>query len=135
MTLVERLEEARLREKAQTLFYRSLAMVAEEAGDAARSETLNELHADEQHHLSRLTARLLEAGADPADLRTVETGPVPALADWTGVARQRETAEVAFYESFLAWDGLDDDTRRLLETILDAERHHREHLGGKWMTA
>ena len=72
------LEASRLREKAQTLFYRALAAQAIAAGDDDASERLNDLHADEQHHLSRLTARLLERsgyrvlaaanGADALDL-------------------------------------------------------------------
>ena len=68
MSLIEPLEQARAAEKAQALFYRALAAEAEARGNERLSERLNELHADEQHHLSRLTARLLELGATPDDL-------------------------------------------------------------------
>jgi rubrerythrin len=135
MTLAARLEVARRREKAQTLFYRALAAAAEEAGAAADSETLNELHADEQHHLSRLTARLLETGARPADLDDVDAGTLPGLEVWRDVAREREDAEVRFYEEALASNELDEATRGVLEEILWTERQHREHLGGKWTPA
>jgi rubrerythrin len=131
---VDRLEAARGREKSQTLFYRALAAAAEDAGDARAVERLNELHADEQHHLSRLTARVLELGGDPADLRSVASPTVPALEVWEAEARRREDDEVVFYEAALA-DEWGDATRALLGEILEAERRHREHLGGKWMSA
>ena len=53
---------SRRREKAQTVFYRKLASLAASQSEEAVAERLNELHADEQHHLSRISARLLELG-------------------------------------------------------------------------
>ena len=131
--LLEQLAEARRREKDQTLFYRALAAEAESSGDAAESERLNELHADEQHHLSRLTARILELGGTPEDLPGgLRDEP---LDGWRDRAGPREAAEVTFYESFLAMEGLDDATRGIVEEILASELQHRRHLGGKWMPA
>ena len=127
------LVESRRREKAQTLFYRSLAAQAEAAGDSAQAERLSELHADEQHHLSRLTARLLELGGVPADLRHVPT-PSAALERWRAAAREREQVEVSWYEEALEVP-LDPSTRALVEQILESERRHRAELGGKWMPA
>lgn len=129
------LEEARRREKAQTLFYRALAAEAEAAGDAVASERLNELHADEQHHLSRLTARLLEEGIPPTDLRDLSRPEIPPLDGWEEVAREREAEEVAFYEALVAAEGLDGETRAIVDEILASERRHHEHLAGKWMSA
>lgn len=127
------LEDARAREKEQALFYRALAASAEEAGLPVETERLNELHADEQHHLSRLTARLLELGGSPDDLRGAAP-PAASLQSWEADAHRREDAEIAFYEEQL--DGeLDERTRALLEEILESERKHREQLGGKWMSA
>ncbi len=133
MSVREHLERARRREKAQTLFYRGLAARAEEAGRTGDAERLNELHADEQHHLSRLTARLLELGASPADLGDV-TRPSAELEQWESVARAREAAEVDLYESLLG-EELDAESRTLLEAIVQVERQHRDHLGGKWTRA
>ncbi len=73
--LIAALEEARAAEKEQALFYRALAAEAERRGDAALSERYNELHADEQHHLARLTARLLELGAAPRGSTTCAPRP------------------------------------------------------------
>lgn len=131
--LLARLAEARRREKEQTLFYRALAAEAEAQGDAAASERLNELHADEQHHLSRLTARVLELGGDPEDIR----GAMPEvdLGSWEDGARAREDDEVAFYDEFLEAGGVDEETRRMLQEIRASEDQHRRHLGGKWMSA
>lgn len=131
--LIGALEEARAAEKAQAVFYRALAAEAEDRGDAALSERLNELHADEQHHLSRLTARLLELGAAPAPLEGV-AADVPALEGWEAAARAREAAEVARYEALLAAAD-DETTRRAVGEILDTERHHAAELGGKWTPA
>jgi len=131
--LIAILGEARAREKEQALFYRGLAASAAEAGLRVETERLNELHADEQHHLSRLTARLLELGATPDDLRRVEA-PGSSLEDWEAEARHREGAEVGWYEGQLGAD-LDGRTRALFEEILESERKHREQLGGKWMSA
>jgi len=78
---LEALHEARAAEKEQAAFYRRLAAEAEALGDDALAERLNGLHADEQHHLSRLTAR------------------------------------------------------SLVREILEVERQHERHLGGKWTGA
>lgn len=132
--LTELLERSREREKAQTLFYRALAGEAGERGDEDLEERFNELHADEQHHLSRITARLLEIGARPADLSDT-VRPTVQYEAWPERAREREDEEVAWYRSLLDVDGLDDDTRAVVMEILESERRHREHLGGKWMPA
>jgi bacterioferritin (cytochrome b1) len=134
------LEESRAREKDQTLFYRSLAASAEEVGDARLVERLNELHADEQHHLSRLTARVLELGGSPIDLRSRPSGAVQSLEGWEDEARRREDVEVRWYEGLLSAEGtegttLDAETVGVLEDILVGERKQRDHLGGKWMSA
>jgi rubrerythrin len=127
----EVLEASRAREKAQALFYRTLAAAALEIADAV--ERLNDLHADEQHHLSRLTARLLELGHRPRDLSAL-TAPGAVLEGWEIAAREREASEVRWYESMVELD-LDADTLALLQEILDSERHHLQELRGKWMSA
>jgi rubrerythrin len=133
MQLIHALEEARAAEREQALFYRALAVMAEERSDGPLSERLNELHADEQHHLSRLTARLLELGAALDDLSGVTTSPGP-LERWEADARIRERGEVLRYQQLL--DGeMDPATAALLAEILETERHHAEELGGKWTTA
>jgi rubrerythrin len=131
--LIAALEEARAAEKAQALFYRALAAEAEARGNEGLSERLNELHADEQHHLSRLTARLLELGAAPADLAHVAPDRAP-LEEWEDAARSREHEEVRRYEALLE-AGMDDATAALVRAILETERHHAEELGGKWTAA
>ena len=133
MDLIPALEEARAAEKAQALFYRALAAEAENRGDAALSERYNELHADEQHHVSRLTARLLELGADLADISGL-AGETIGMDGWEAAAAIREEAEVLRYEQLLRGE-MDAVTRALLEEILDTERHHAAELGGKWTTA
>lgn len=131
--LIPALEAARAAEKAQALFYRTLAAEAENRGDDAMSERFNELHADEQHHVSRLTARLLELGADLADLS--QSLPSSARMDgWEAAASIREEAEVLRYEQLLQ-NEMDAETRDLLKEMLDTERHHAAELGGKWTTA
>lgn len=132
--LMDRLAEARRRERERTRLYRSRAAAAEDAGDAEASERLNGLHADEQHHLSRLTARILELGGTPEELPGGLVAGIQ-LDGWEADARGEEETEVAFYESLLEELGLDDTTRGILEEILDSERQHLEHLGGKWMPA
>lgn len=127
------LHDARVAEKEQTLFYRWLAVEAETADDPATAERLNGMLADEQHHLSRLTARLLELGENVADLAAVPAPPVD-LADWERVARARESAEVARYEA-MPIGTMDEETRRLIEEILATERNHERELGGKWTMA
>lgn len=131
--LVALLEEGRRREREQTVFYRFLAGDAENAGDAAAGERLNELLADEQHHVSRLTARILELGERPDD-NGVPAPEIPALDAWEAVARVREEDEVRWYTEVLQ-EVDDGPTRALLQEILDSERHHRDELGGKWMSA
>lgn len=133
MDLISALEEARAAEKAQALFYRALAAEAERRGDAAMSERYNELHADEQHHVSRLTARLLELGAGLRDIADL-AGETVGMDGWEAAALLREEAEVVRYEGLLQAK-MDDETRALLREILDTERHHAAELGGKWTTA
>ena len=128
------LEESRSREKAQTLFYRRLAARADAEDRPDLAERFNDLHADEQHHLSRLTARILELGGEPLELPPGEALPDVAMEEWEAVARGREETEVAWYES-LAGGDLDPRTSELVEEILVSERHHRDQLGGKWMSA
>ncbi|MEQ9399767.1 MAG: ferritin-like domain-containing protein [Longimicrobiales bacterium] len=131
--LVRLLHEGRARERAQAAFYRRLSGAADDAGDAARAEVLNELLADEQHHVSRLTARLLELGERPDDTR-IPAEDAPGLEGWEEAGRLREAAEVAWYEDAL--ERIDDGaTRAILEEILASERHHHANLGGKWMPA
>ncbi len=130
----ETLQALRLQEKGQTLFYRALAARAEEDGDAALAERFNGLHADEQHHLSRLTARLLELGVPPAELPR-STPPLPPVDAWEAEARGREADEVAAYEEALKACSHDGETLRILREILTSETQHVAHLGGKWMPA
>ena len=127
------LEASRVREKGQTLFYRALAAQAVAAGDDDASERLNDLHADEQHHLSRLTARLLELGRSPHDLSAVPA-PGGELGVWERLAREREAEEVRWYEAAAAL-ALDAPTHAVLIEILESERHHADALRGKWMSA
>ncbi len=127
------LQEGRRRELTQTLFYRALAAAASHAGDDAAAERLNELLADEQHHVSRLTARILELGGRPEGEGRAP-GILPGPESWEGEARRREADEVAWYEDALRYVE-DRGTRSVLEEILDSERHHREGLAGKWMSA
>lgn len=127
------LEECRANEKVQALYYRSLASQAEEKGDEELSQRFHDLHADEQHHLSRLTARLVELGCRPADLSAVKSLPA-TLDGWEPLARVRERDEVTRYEALLAHE-LDPATRKLAEEILGVERSHEEELGGKWTMA
>lgn len=131
--MIQGLQRCRLAEKEQALFYRSLAFLAEEIGDAALSERLHGLHADEQHHLSRLTARLVEVGAAPDDVNRARAESV-LLESWEVVARRREQEEIRRYEDLLAGE-IDEQTTDLIAAILDAERHHAEELGGKWTAA
>jgi len=127
------LAESRRREKAQTQYYRALASVAESVGDGPVSERLNAMHADEQHHLSRLTARLIELGGTPEDLSTFPPEEA-AYEGWEGVARDRELREIEWYEGIATV--IDDPvTREVIMEILESERHHQRELGGKWMPA
>ena len=131
--LTDALRRAREAEKEQALFYRALAAAAEARGDAALAERFNELHADEQHHLSRLTARLMELGAELSD--PPATPPHVSLDGWAEAAGARERGEVARYEGLLARGDADDATAALLVEILNTERHHAAELGGKWTMA
>ncbi|HEY0016071.1 MAG TPA: ferritin-like domain-containing protein [Longimicrobium sp.] len=134
MDLITELEEARAAEKDQAHFYRTLAAEAEDRADEAMSERFNELHADEQHHVSRLTARLLELGASLAELQPSDSSSA-RMDGWEAAASMREDAEVERYERLLQAEGVDAGTRALLEEILDTERHHATDLGGKWTQA
>jgi rubrerythrin len=127
------LAQARAAEKAQSLFYRALAADAEERGDAALSERFNELHADEQHHLSRLTARLMELGAPLEELGGMRGEPARPES-WEADSRAREEAEVERYEALLEHP-MDGQTEALLREIVDTERSHARELGGKWTPA
>lgn len=131
--LKQQLEEIRAAEKAQASRYRQLAALAEAIGDEATSQRLHDLHADEQHHLSRITARLVELGHTPVELvSTVDPGL--ALDDWEAESRRLEAAEVARYEALVCSD-LDSTTRALAEQILEVELLHRDQLAGKWTLA
>ena len=132
--VVAQLQAARVAERDQSLFYRTLAGEAERRGDRELSERLNGLHADEQHHVSRLSARLLELG-EPLEELPPPSLPEVALDEWEPLAREREQIESERYEALLAHRGLDEHTRRMLEEFLGAERHHGDALGGKWMGA
>jgi rubrerythrin len=131
--ILAELHAARAEERTQALFYRALASTAEVSADADLAERLNGLHADEQHHLSRLSARLLELGERLEDLGPPSI-PEVGLEAWESLARKREHVEIERYESLLAQD-LDDGTRAMLGEFLIAEKHHAESLGGKWMDA
>jgi rubrerythrin len=131
--LVAELEACRRAEKEQALFYRRLASDAELRDDVDLAQRFHDLHADEQHHLSRLTARLVETGHSAADLGDLRFGEVEA-AGWEEVARGREEAEIRRYEALLAGE-LDEHTRALAEQILEVERNHARELGGKWTMA
>jgi rubrerythrin len=125
------LRSAAQAEKAQASFYRALAALAE-ADSPELAERVNGLVADEQHHLSRLVARLLELGV-PAGIAPSTVASV-VLEDWESEARERERAEIDRYVSLLSLD-LDTRTRALIEEFLEVERFHEQQLGGKWMGA
>jgi len=136
-TVLEALAESRRRERAQTRFYRMLSARAEEDGREEEAERLAALHADEQHHLARLTARILELGGglEGAEEPCWEALPEEVDPnDWQGVARRREGEEVAWYRELV--DGsLDASTRALVREILESEEKHARELAGKWMLA
>ena len=127
------LEAARRAEKEQALFYRRLASDAEARDAVDLAARFHDLHADEQHHLSRLTARLVELGHVPADLGELRMVAVEAEG-WEEVARAREEEEIRRYEG-LAAAPVDEQTRALAEEILGVERNHARELGGKWTMA
>lgn len=126
------LHEARAAEKEQTLFYRALSAVAEARGDADAVEALNGLLADEQHHLSRLSVRLVELAVEVFDI-AAQT-PAYDYSDWQYEARLRERAEIERYERLLE-QPLDAATAAILRDILAVERQHEAHLGGKYTEA
>jgi rubrerythrin len=130
---IELLHAARAAEKRQALYYRALAAAAEEVNAVELSERLNGLHADEQHHLSRLTVRLVELNQPVASL-DMEVAPSVQLDGWELEARRREAAEIERYTILLARE-LDPKTRAAVEQFIEAERRHEETLGGKWMSA
>lgn len=130
---VAALHAARAAEKDQALFYRSLAAEAELANDEEAVERLNGLHADEQHHLSRISARLAELGEPLADLSAAVATAV-VLERWEADARLREQDEVARYEALLDLP-LDVRTKRMIREFVEVERQHVRVLGGKWMQA
>lgn len=128
------LHEARVLEKEQAQFYRVLSAEAEERGNAEDIEALNGLLADEQHHLSRLSVRLVELGEELAALSD-EHMPSDALYDrWQEVARTRERNEIARYEKLLELP-LDKDTAAMIRGFLEVERQHEQHLAGKYTDA
>ncbi|MEO5510733.1 MAG: ferritin-like domain-containing protein [Longimicrobiales bacterium] len=131
--ILEELHAARAAERSQSLFYRALASMAEEREDADLAERLNGLHADEQHHLSRLSARLLELNEKLVDLGPPSL-PEVGLEAWEGLAREREHVEIDRYTALIGQE-LDAHTRNMLTEFLVAEEHHAASLGGKWMDA
>lgn len=130
---IPQLEILRKAEKEQALVYRDLAARAEESGDPELAQRFHDLHADEQHHLSRLTARILELGGMPADLGGVSFEPIP-LTEWQESIREREEREIRRYHEML--DEITDGvTRALLDGIVEVEAQHVVELGGKWTLA
>ncbi len=133
--------ETRRREKSQTRIYRHLAALAANADDVEAIDRLNELHADEQHHLSRITARLLEFGYSSDQITELDSGApktnltLPASHEnWTEVAETLERMEIEWYERSAEVE-MDPRTRAIVQEIVESERHHLLHLGGKWMPA
>lgn len=129
---IHALRAARAAEKEQALFYRALSVEAENRQLLMDIEALNGLLADEQHHLSRITVRLVELGYEPGELN-VRT-PECEFNGWRDAAQIREREEVARYEGILALP-LDDETRIAITNILEVERAHAAHLGGKYTDA
>jgi rubrerythrin len=124
---------SREREKEQTRFYRALAALAESAGDEALSERFNALLADEQHHLSRLTARILELGGSAGDPEGSLELPT-TLEGWEEVARAREEVEVEWYRGLIS-EEVDPTSGRIFREILESEEQHARELAGKWISA
>lgn len=131
--LIALLEKLRQAEKEQALFYRALASIAEEE-EPTEAHRFHDLHADEQHHLSRLTARVLEVGGRPVDLSAtrVDSG---VLESWRGAVAAREQEEIRRYREALQIVGEDATTSALLTEILEVEELHARDLGGKWTMA
>jgi rubrerythrin len=131
---VPALHEARALEKEQAQFYRVLSAQAEEQENQPDIEALNGLLADEQHHLSRLSVRLVELGEDLAPLSDALMPSEVVYPSWQEVARIRERKEIARYEAILQME-LDEETKKMIESFLVAERQHEEHLAGKYTDA
>ena len=74
-------------------------------------------------------------GVQPAPLHGSQAPDLPGLDAWRPVARARERDEVEFYEGLLSTTELGPVSRAVVEEIVQAERHHYEHLAGKWMSA
>ena len=129
---LDALRAARAAEKEQALYYRALAVEAENRELVADIEDLNGLLADEQHHLSRITVRLVELGYEAGELHA--RAPECDFNGWREAAQTRERAEVARYENILELP-LDDETRTAIQNILEVERAHAAHLGGKYTEA
>jgi len=134
--LVALLQEGRARELGQAAFYRRLAAAAEGEGDDGLADRFNGLLADEQHHVSRLTARLLELGERPAaaGARPTQAEPVGDVGQWLTRAEEMEALEVRWYEQAVL-QVEDAQTTSVLREILESERNHVKELGGKWMSA
>ena len=132
--MIDQLVAAYHAEKEQALFYRALSSIAEEIGDETDIEALNGLLADEQHHLSRLRNRMTELGLDAPQARAGRAERAVDYENWRAEARVREAEEIARYEAMLALE-LDAETDTLVRSILQAERLHEAHLGGKYMDA
>jgi rubrerythrin len=128
------LHEARALEKEQAQFYRVLSAQAEAQGNLADVEALNGLLADEQHHLSRLSVRLVELGEELAPLSDAHMPSDAVYTTWQDVARIRERTEIARYEELLGL-GLDAATEAMIRGFLETEREHERNLGGKYTAA
>lgn len=131
---VPALHEARALEKEQALFYRMLSAQAEAQGDLEAVEALNGLLADEQHHLSRLSVRLVELGEELASLSDEHMPSDAIFENWHEVARIRERKEIARYEQLLEMK-LDEQTANMIRGFLETEREHERHLAGKYTDA
>jgi rubrerythrin len=131
---VPALHEARALEKEQAQFYRVLSTQAEAAGNIEDIEALNGLLADEQHHLSRLSVRLVELGEELAAFSDAHMPSEAVYDNWHDVARIRERKEVARYEAILKLP-LDPETAAMIRGFLEVERQHEQHLAGKYTDA
>ena len=131
--IMHALQQARRAEKEQALFYHALVKRAEQADALEEMENLSGLHADEQHHLSRLSVRLLELDQDLVDLGDARA-PEVVYPDWQGQARAREQAELARSRA-LGGLPLDAATAALIADIIAVEEQHAQTLGGKYMSA
>jgi hypothetical protein len=146
--LVEALESLRALSKQQAALYRLLAGYAEDAGNPELAQRFHDLHADEQHHFSRLTARVLELGAKPGRidedrlaggaLGEIERSGIPfgvgIFAGWEELVRRLEEREMGDFRSF-PLEKADGKTRVLIEEIIAVEAHQFAELGGKWTKA